>query len=254
MNKSITFILTLSLALAMTLSPSVYAQNNNTSSNNNNNNKNNNNPPEAQQQPSEPVTPPAPTTTEPITPQENNPPPLIPPSTTNPPAEHTAGGPGPDQSCLFHPEQSKCKSDNGKCPTGFNQNEDGNCFPKHDKCPKGFHGHEDDETGRCIPDSVPCQEGYIRDPNFPTCSSKSFLCKDHPELRGCKGTTPDQNDRQHHVIVIKQIITKHTTSHNKSSHSLSTECYFTIRDTWIAKIQRGENSQIDKIMADCLAL
>lgn len=32
---------------------------------------------------------------------------------------------GPDKSCLFHPEQEKCKSDNGKCPPGFNQNEDG---------------------------------------------------------------------------------------------------------------------------------
>src|SRR5690242_8443753 len=59
---------------------------------------------------------------------------------------------GLDNDCLFHPELAKCKSDNGKCPDGFFQNDDGNCFPKHDKCPKGYHSHENDETGRCIPD------------------------------------------------------------------------------------------------------
>ena len=58
-------------------------------------------------------------------------------------------GEGPDHDCLIHPELTKCKSDNGRCPDGFNQNEDGDCFAKHDKCPSGFHSHEDDETGRC---------------------------------------------------------------------------------------------------------
>ena len=36
----------------------------------------------------------------------------------------------------FYP---KCKSDNGKYPDGFFQNEDCNCFPQHDKCSKGYH-------------------------------------------------------------------------------------------------------------------
>lgn len=89
---------------------------------------------------------------------------------------------GPDNSCLFHPEQEKCKSDNGKCPDGFFQNEDANCVPNHKQCPKGFHSHENDETGRCIPNSTPCEPGFIRDPDFPTCSSKDSVCRDHPEL------------------------------------------------------------------------
>jgi hypothetical protein len=82
-------------------------------------------------------------------------------------------------------ELPKCKSDNDKCPDGFSQNEDGNCFPNHEPCPKGFHLHEDDETGRCIPNSVPCEPGFIRDPDFPTCSSKASVCRDHPELKEC---------------------------------------------------------------------
>src|SRR5689334_5594270 len=57
----------------------------------------------------------------------------------------------------FYP---KCKSDNGKYPNGFFQNEDCNCFPQHDKCSKGYHSHENDETSRCIPDKTPCEPGY----------------------------------------------------------------------------------------------
>ncbi len=57
----------------------------------------------------------------------------------------------PDYSCLFNPSQLKCASDNGECPDGFYQNEDGNCFPAHPEgCPSGYHSVDDDETGKCI--------------------------------------------------------------------------------------------------------
>ena len=187
--------------------------------------------------------------------------------TTTPPLTAPAPattGEGPDQSCLFHPEQAKCKSDNGKCPTGFNQNEDGNCFPKHDRCPKGYHGHEDDETGRCIPDSIPCQEGYLRDPNFPTCSSKSFLCKDHPELKGCGNNPPSHCEGkkcppqrtippQQHIVVILKIIHTHNSGKGYSgNHGLSDACYLIIKQIWLGNIHIGQNAEIDKFMAECL--
>jgi hypothetical protein len=204
-----------------------------------------------------PTTPNTPTT--PTTPSE----PLQPPVTTTQPPTTPTTEKGPDQSCLFHPEQAKCKSDNGKCPAGFNQNEDGNCFPKHDKCPKGFHSHEDDETGRCISDNIPCQEGYIRDPNFPTCSSKSFLCKDHPELKGCGNNAPIRNcegnkcpppritPQQHITIILKIIHSSNSGKGYSGSHGLSDACYLIIKQTWLGNIHIGQNPEIDKFMARC---
>ncbi|MFL6422284.1 MAG: hypothetical protein ACJ71R_01680, partial [Nitrososphaeraceae archaeon] len=63
---------------------------------------------------------------------------------------------GPDESCLFHPEQDKCKADQGgKCPTGFFLNDDEHCVP--DKpCPKGFEHHAGDETDACYPKPPIC--------------------------------------------------------------------------------------------------
>lgn len=93
----------------------------------------------------------------------------------------------PDGDCLFDPSLPKCAPDeNGNCPEGFGMNEDGQCFPYHDKCPKGYHSHEDDESGRCIPDSVPCDPGYIMSPDFPACEYKDFVCQKHPSLNDCK--------------------------------------------------------------------
>ena len=83
----------------------------------------------------------------------------------------------------FYP---KCKSDNGKYPYGFFQNEDCNCFPQHDKCSKGYHSHENDETSRCIPDKTPCEPGYIINPSFLECGQKDGICKEHPDAKGCK--------------------------------------------------------------------
>jgi hypothetical protein len=60
--------------------------------------------------------------------------------------------PTPDDSCLIHPEQEKCKPDQitGKCPSGFSMNENQHCFP--DKpCPQRYEKHDNDETGGCYP-------------------------------------------------------------------------------------------------------
>ena len=58
----------------------------------------------------------------------------------------------PDDSCLFHPEQMKCKPDpiTSNCPTGFSMNVNQHCYPNK-PCPNGFERHEDDETGACYP-------------------------------------------------------------------------------------------------------
>ena len=55
----------------------------------------------------------------------------------------------PDDECLFEPSLPKCApGEDGKCPSGFNMNGDGNCFP--DKpCPSGYENHDYDETGKC---------------------------------------------------------------------------------------------------------
>jgi len=93
----------------------------------------------------------------------------------------------PDGNCLFDPSLDKCAPDiNGNCPRGFNMNENERCFPAHDRCPSDYHGHEDDETGKCIPDDVPCETGYVMNPNFPTCESKESICQKYPNLRECK--------------------------------------------------------------------
>jgi len=62
------------------------------------------------------------------------------------------GQPEPDNSCLFHPEQMKCKPDpiTGKCPKGFSMNVYEHCFPNV-RCPKGFENRNEDETGTCYP-------------------------------------------------------------------------------------------------------
>jgi len=93
----------------------------------------------------------------------------------------------PDGDCLFDPSLPKCTPDeNGKCPEGFAMNGDGQCFPRHDRCPGGYHSHEDDESGRCIPDNVPCDPGYIMNPDYPSCDNIDRVCQNHPDLEACK--------------------------------------------------------------------
>ena len=153
-------------------------------------------------------------------------------------------GEGPDQDCLFNPSLPKCKSDNGKCPNGFFQNEDGNCFPQHDKCPKGYHSHENDETGRCIPDSTPCEPGFIRNPDFQTCSSKESVCRDHPQLTECGVININ--------IIIKNIIHRSGSSGQSSSSSISKDCFDAIKLAWLGKIHRGQNPEVDSFIDKCV--
>jgi hypothetical protein len=113
---------------------------------------------------------------------------------------------GPDESCLFHPEQDKCKPDqNGNCPNGFFLNDDEHCVP--DKpCPKGFEHHAQDETGACYPiKKPPCQADGSRSDVNGTCPTSKTLslsiavAKD-PIVRGHEQTitvkVSDENSHQ----------------------------------------------------------
>ena len=207
--------------------------------------------------------------------------PITPPLTSS---QTTAGG--PDRDCLFHPSLPKCNADNGKCPDGFFQNEDGNCFPKHDKCPKGYHSHENDETGRCIPDKTPCEPGYIINPSFPECGQKDRICKEHPDAKGCKNDDGKPIPCYRHGILdsgghdyrchypgppfhpcgfhgfqfihgkcIKNIfinVHTHTSGGGSGSNNLSDECYDAIKIAWLGKVQRGDSHEVDYFIDNCL--
>jgi hypothetical protein len=61
------------------------------------------------------------------------------------------------------------------------------CFPAHDGgCPVGYHSPDDDETGRCIPNSEGCPSGMIFRPDMKTCGYKEDVCKTYPNLNDCK--------------------------------------------------------------------
>ena len=101
---------------------------------------------------------------------------------------------GPDGDCLFNPDLPKCASVDGECPDGFFQNEDEQCVPDHrDGCPDGYHSVDDDETGRCIPNSDGCPEGMIFRPDGKTCGYKEDLCQGNSSLDGCV-ETPQECD------------------------------------------------------------
>jgi hypothetical protein len=92
-----------------------------------------------------------------------------------------------DGDCLFDPSLPKCAPDEkGNCPEDFHMNEDEQCFPTHDRCATGYQSHEYDASGKCIPDSVPCDPGYIMNPDFPICEYKDYVCKKHHDLKECK--------------------------------------------------------------------
>ena len=76
------------------------------------------------------------------------------------------------------------------------------CFPKHDKCHKGIHSHENDETGRCIPDSTPCEPGFIRDPDFPRCSQRREYAINIQNLMNARTMTVNQ----YHVIDMEYLV------------------------------------------------
>ncbi len=102
------------------------------------------------------------------------------------PAEEGTSDSQPDRDCLFDPSLSKCAPDeNGNCPDGFAMNEDGQCFPRGG-CPEDYHTVDDDETGRCIPNSEGCPSGMIFRPDMKTCGYKDDLCRTYPNLVDCK--------------------------------------------------------------------
>lgn len=194
----------------------------------------------------------------------------------SPALEKAAAKGEPDKNCLFHPELSKCKSDNGKCPKGFFQNGYESCVPEHKKCPKGFHSHEDDETGQCIPDKVKCDSGFIRNPSFPECQSKQSVCRDHPQLDECtRQKVPNQNlfGKQGPKLtptIIKIRIAMHKSGGNANSKTvvnnnlatataapaaggLNPDCISVIKMAWTNNMQRGQDQQVDQYIDQCLA-
>src|ERR687897_947287 len=94
--------------------------------------------------------------------------------------------PTPEPSiCYFDPDNEACNPDEeGKCPSGFGFNEDGQCIPQG-KCPDGYGRLDDDETGTCYPkrDIKTCPSGYITH-KFATCP------EDHP------GPSPAPNETE----------------------------------------------------------
>ncbi|MGI0042898.1 MAG: hypothetical protein ACRD47_04235 [Nitrososphaeraceae archaeon] len=138
----------------------------------------------------------------------------------------------PDESCMFDPSQPKCIPPEGEdCPEGFGTNEDGQCFFRHDQgCPDGYHSHEDDESGKCIPDDVPCEPGYVRDPDYPTCNDKERVCEEHPNADVCK----DDDDERHKVIIKK--INIHKTIHNTADFPDVDIIGLSIKDTGDAMV------------------
>jgi hypothetical protein len=154
--------------------------------------------------------------------------------------------PGPDDSCLFHPEQEKCKPDqSGNCPSGFLLNGKGHCFPDK-KCPKGFEKQNNDETGTCHPITVtppldPAQKDCKINRHDPTCTGKTGrdglpfcdlvkrgscydrfdnhpdYCKHFPKDRTCQ-PCPNGfhyvNGKCVKTIVVHKTLVKHITSNN----------------------------------------
>ena len=154
----------------------------------------------------------------PETPPPEEPPAECDPQDTNCDGEVVIPEPTP---CLLDPSDESCPEPvDGICPEGYNMNEDGNCFPEHDRCPTNYHSHEDDETGRCIPDSTPCDEGFIMNPDFPSCDSKESVCRDHPNIDECKednndNNGDDNNDNDKEITIIVNKIIKET---NEGKH------------------------------------
>jgi len=92
----------------------------------------------------------------------------------------------PDRDCLFNPSLPKCIPGPEVCPEEFAMNSHEQCVPKHaGGCPEDYHSHENDESGRCIPDNIPCNEGYIINPDYPECQLMEQVCNEDPNLTDC---------------------------------------------------------------------
>jgi hypothetical protein len=72
----------------------------------------------------------------------------------------------PDDDCLFDPSLPKCAPIDGKCPEGFNMNENGQCYPNK-PCPPGYARADNDESGACLPTSTPIPPGGNCHPSYP---------------------------------------------------------------------------------------
>lgn len=93
---------------------------------------------------------------------------------------------GPDEDCLYDPSVPKCIPGPEGCPVGFAVNAYEQCFPRHEGgCPEGYHSHEGTESGRCIPDSEECAEGYVMNLNYPECQRLEYVCEKHPPMNEC---------------------------------------------------------------------
>lgn len=77
-----------------------------------------------------------------------------------PPFLNTTEPQGPDEQCLFDPSLPQCAPVDGECPDGFTMNVNEQCIPLGG-CPDGYHTVEDDETGTCYPDDIPCPQGQV---------------------------------------------------------------------------------------------
>jgi hypothetical protein len=78
-----------------------------------------------------------------------------------------AKGINKEEVCLFTPSHPICKPKNGKCPSGWGMNEDGQCFPMNKKCPKGYWRADDDESGACVPIQAFCIDIFPPPPGCP---------------------------------------------------------------------------------------
>lgn len=77
-----------------------------------------------------------------------------------PPPPNTTEPEGPDEQCLFDPSLPQCAPVDGECPGGFTMNANEQCIPLGG-CPDGYHTVEDDETGTCYPDDIPCPDAQV---------------------------------------------------------------------------------------------
>ena len=95
-----------------------------------------------------------------------------------------------------------------------------------------------------FPDSTPCEPDFIRDPDFPTCSSKSVY-RDHPQLTECGGVININ-------VIIMNIIHKSGSSGHSSSSSISKDCFDAIKIVWLGKIHRDQNHEVDSFIDKCV--
>lgn len=109
----------------------------------------------------------------------------------------------------------------------------GNCFPSG-KCPSSFGRHDNDESGKCFPNHPP----------FNNCPPEfKFKCIPHP--------IPIFRPIIHPIIEIHKTI--HSSSGGSSS-SLSKGCFDAIKIAWLGKVHRGQNSEADNFIDNCLGV